>query len=229
MIVINAAGNEGDAEWKHISAPADVPEVLSVGGVDGNGEHVAFSSTGPSADKRIKPDVCAAGEGVWVVSDAGTLYRGNGTSYSTPLISGVVACLLEARPSATVAEITDALRQSSSQYFDADNLLGHGIPDAVLALKLLGAHPEHRFRRTNLLDVRHLSDGKLHASVYFNDNKKCRLVVATLNGKTVSTFKVSAKNTGVSRIRLPETLAAGTYAAYLYASDGVSSITFDIR
>jgi uncharacterized protein YfaS (alpha-2-macroglobulin family) len=77
--------------------------------------------------------------------------------------------------------------------------------------------------------VRHLSDGKLHASVYFNDNKKCRLVVATLNGKTVSTFKVSAKNTGVSRIRLPETLAAGTYAAYLYASDGVSSITFDIR
>lgn len=62
IIVVNSAGNEGtNPFWRKIVPPSDGFSVIAVGAVDGDGNIVDFSSRGPTADGRIKPDVCALG------------------------------------------------------------------------------------------------------------------------------------------------------------------------
>ena len=112
ILVLNSAGNEGDNEWRYIAAPADAQNIITVGGVDAQNMYASFSSIGPSADKRIKPDVVAMGEDVWVASSSGTIYQGNGTSYSCPIMTGVAACLLQSNPNKTNAEIIASLQKS---------------------------------------------------------------------------------------------------------------------
>jgi subtilisin family serine protease len=110
-----------------------------VGAVSATGARASFSSVGPSADGRIKPDVAAQGVGVKIARpDSATGYAtANGTSFSCPLTAGVVALLLQANPSATVDQVFHALRSTASQAAAPDNLLGYGIVDALAALRVL--------------------------------------------------------------------------------------------
>lgn len=142
MIVVTSAGNEGNSSWKHITVPADAEKVLSVGSVTLKGKKSSFSSIGPTADERIKPDVAAFGNWVAVPSiNSYSLELVIGTSFSTPILCGMVACLWQAFPEKTNQEIVDAIKQSSSQADDPDNRIGFGIPDFEAAFKLLSAKP----------------------------------------------------------------------------------------
>jgi len=140
VVVVNSAGNEGfDPAHNTLGAPADGPLVLAVGAVTSTGQRIGFSSVGPSADGRIKPDVAAQGVSV-VVAAPGTpsgYTRASGTSFSCPLTAGVAALLVQARPSASVGQIGDALRSTASQSGAPDNLLGFGIINAGRALEAL--------------------------------------------------------------------------------------------
>ena len=138
VVVVNSAGNSGlNAAHNTLGAPADGRLVLAVGAVMSNGQRASFSSVGPSSDGRIKPDVSA--QGVAVVAAAPRTASGytavNGTSFSCPLTAGVVALLIQAKPTASVAEIQDALRATASQAERPDNLLGWGIVDAGRAVE----------------------------------------------------------------------------------------------
>lgn len=137
IMVITSAGNEGLQKWHKIGTPADAIGVMSVGACDENGFHVGFSSCGPSADNRVKPDFTSMGFRAMVASPLG-IYGGNGTSYSTPILSGAVACLMQACPGKTFEEIKTAIQMSSSHYFYPDSAYGYGIPDFRLALNMLG-------------------------------------------------------------------------------------------
>jgi subtilisin family serine protease len=140
VAVVNSAGNEGfDARSNTLGAPADGHLVLAVGAVTSTGVRASFSSVGPTADGRIKPDVAARGVGVKVARPGNTsgYDLANGTSFSCPLTAGVVALLLQARPSATVDEVFHALRSTATQAQSPDNLLGYGIVDALAALRAL--------------------------------------------------------------------------------------------
>jgi subtilisin family serine protease len=123
-----SAGNQGNVSWKYISAPADADSILSVGAVDRTGMRVSFSSIGPSFDQRIKPDVAAMGLSTIGVQPSGTIGSFNGTSFSAPLLAGLVAGTLQANPQKTAQEVIEVIRKSGSQASKPDQFLGYGIP-----------------------------------------------------------------------------------------------------
>src|SRR5688500_8585358 len=137
VVVVNSAGNGGfDPARNPLVAPGDGLRVVSAGAVDGAGKRAPFSSVGPTADGRIKPDVTALGVAVKVatLTTVGSYGFASGTSFSCPLTAGVVALLLEAHPTHTVDDVLLALRSTSTQAAAPDNLVGWGILDAVAAV-----------------------------------------------------------------------------------------------
>ncbi len=124
-----SAGNEGDKTWHYISSPSDADSILTVGAVLSNGMHSAFSSYGPTCDKRIKPEVCAMGTAVPLIRPTGVLSNANGTSFSCPIMAGMVACLWSALPELTNMELRERILRFASQANKPDNTLGYGIPD----------------------------------------------------------------------------------------------------
>lgn len=142
MIVVNSAGNSGGSPWQYIGAPADGDSVFSIGAVDSWGVYASFSSTGPTSDGRLKPDVTAQGEGTTVVASWGGVVQGNGTSFSSPIIAGAMACLWQSAPQFTAQELRDAVRNTASQATNPDNFYGYGIPDMLDAMILITAVSE---------------------------------------------------------------------------------------
>ncbi len=130
IVVVNSAGNRGT---KGLVAPADGNSVLAIGAVDRHGELASFSSRGPTADGRIKPDLVGVGDSAFFFHSNGSLRQGNGTSFSCPLVSGLVACLLQKHPTIGAAELALLLRETASQSQAPDNNLCYGIPDAEAA------------------------------------------------------------------------------------------------
>ena len=138
IILVNSAGNTGMGPWKKICVPADAHEMLTVGALTPHGKNAPFSSVGPTQDGRVKPDVMAMGYHAAVVSGKGTLTTANGTSFSSPITCGMVACLWQALPNKTAAEIMDLVRASADRFEKPDNVFGYGIPDFWKAYKLGG-------------------------------------------------------------------------------------------
>jgi len=137
ILVVNSAGNERNKEWIRIIAPSDGDSVVAVGAVDGNNIISSFSSAGPSSDGGIKPDNSTMGVSVTVQTDALTVSRSSGTSFSCPVLSGMAACLMQAVPGVTNTEIIDALHYSADRFLSPDSLYGYGIPDMIKALTKL--------------------------------------------------------------------------------------------
>lgn len=140
MVLINSAGNEGDSPWEKIGAPADAKGVLAVAAVDAKGFRADFSSMGPTYDKRTKPDIAAMGKRTMIAGSSGYFYGSNGTSYSAPVMTGAVACLVGAYPNAKARDLYQVIRESGNQYLAQDDMLGSGIPDFNLAFHLLGSY-----------------------------------------------------------------------------------------
>ncbi len=137
LILINSAGNSGPEDTT-IGAPADADGLIAVGAVDIFTNPASFTSRGPTADGRIKPDVSAPGVDDWVV-DPDTIdeyKQGSGTSYAAPMTAGVVALMLQAFPDLGPAEMRELLTSTASQANNPDNTLGWGIVDAVSAAGL---------------------------------------------------------------------------------------------
>ena len=130
ILVVNAAGNEGEQKlWKYIGTPADASNVLSIGGIDPYTDyHISFSSYGPTADGRMKPNVSAMGETVVISKNGATVAQG--TSFSSPLVAGFAACVLQMNPNFTVRELFDEIQKSANLYPYYDYAHGYGIPKA---------------------------------------------------------------------------------------------------
>jgi len=141
MLVVSAAGNEGTRSWRYISAPADADSILTVGAVDSLGIHAPFSSYGPTADGRIKPTLSAMGRATAVLDASGAPFRGNGTSFSCPVLAGMAAAFWQANPTLTAQQVITTLRSTASQATAPDNTLGYGLPDFGRAYNSL--HPNN--------------------------------------------------------------------------------------
>ncbi len=133
IIVLAAAGNEGANSWHFITTPADADSILTVGAVNVSGVVGDFSSYGPSSDGRVKPTVASVGVSTALSSATGTIITGNGTSFATPNMAGLVTCLWQAFPEFTNMEIIEAVKKSSSIYNTPNNRIGYGIPNFRIA------------------------------------------------------------------------------------------------
>lgn len=134
MLVVVAAGNEGNKPWTYICAPADADSILTVGAVNTDGDIGRFSSYGPSYDGRVKPEVCAVGWGTTIISPVtGNTIAGNGTSFACPLLAGMAACLWSALPAESAMQIRERIIRSADRYHNPDAHYGYGIPNAWTA------------------------------------------------------------------------------------------------
>lgn len=129
MLVVTSAGNSGASPWHYITAPGDAKDILTIGAVTGEGIHAAFSGFGPTSDGRVKPNVMAMGQAATFASLDSTFIQGNGTSFSSPILCGMAACLWQAHPNKTNMEILRAIEMSSNLYNAANDSMGYGIPD----------------------------------------------------------------------------------------------------
>ena len=144
ILVVNAAGNEGSSKyWGVIGTPADVTEVLSVGALDFPSLIRAdYSSKGPTADGRMKPNLAALGTAV--VAGKNGLKKSSGTSFASPLLAGFAACLWQKYPEWTNRQVYDAMQHSATLYPYFDYSHGFGIPQA----NYFFADPGNSFRPT---------------------------------------------------------------------------------
>ena len=153
MVVCTAAGNSGE---DGIIAPADAFNVITCGAVDSLGVITWFSSQGPTADGRIKPEVCARGLYTYCATPDDTTTYGelSGTSLSTPLIGGASAVILSAHPEWTPQQVREALMMTASQSESPNNYYGWGIIDVMAAINYIFPIGDVNFDdEVNVLDV----------------------------------------------------------------------------
>ncbi|MBQ4376768.1 MAG: S8 family serine peptidase [Bacteroidales bacterium] len=135
ILVCNSAGNEGDDfSWRTIITPSDADSVLCVGGIEAQlypTKHIYFSSFGPSADGRIKPDVCAFGHAMTAdVTNDSAVHWVDGTSFSCPLVAGFAACARSRHDNIPMMAFFEEMKRSADLYPYYDYALGYGVPQA---------------------------------------------------------------------------------------------------
>jgi hypothetical protein len=135
MLVVNAAGNAGHSS-PSIGAPADAFNCLTVGAVNSLSLLASFSSSGPTFDGRIKPEVCARGVSTACATSQGdNIYGGaNGTSLSTPLVAGAACLVIQARPGFPPSVVRQALMETANNSNTPNDTLGWGIINTMEAI-----------------------------------------------------------------------------------------------
>ncbi len=189
--VVIAAGNSNGTSWPKIGTPADASNVITVGAVDWNGIIASFSSIGPTADGRIKPDVTAQGLGTAVYWN-GQVQGGSGTSFASPIIAGMVACMVQAFPQKTPAQIKQDLIGISNRYNNPDIEYGYGIPD---------------FSQYNLSGIKtyYQTSGLIYPNpangyIFVKLNKDVDYQIYTIDGKMVLSGKSQRKKIDISNL-----------------------------
>ena len=136
MILVTSAGNQGNS-FGTVATPADAIGLLAVGAVNAGGNYASFSSRGPTVDGRVKPDVMAQGQSAAVLTTTGAVDFSSGTSFSSPILAGAVACLWQSRPETKNFELMQIIRESAHLYQNPTPQMGYGIPNFEIAYNVL--------------------------------------------------------------------------------------------
>ena len=137
MLIVCSAGNEGNKDWRKITVPADALDVLTIGAIQPDGSIAKFSSIGPTADGRVKPDLVSVGMGAATIGQNGAIGLSNGTSFSSPFMTGLIASLWSINPQLTRGEIIRTVKESADRYLQPDTIFGYGIPNFAKAMKIV--------------------------------------------------------------------------------------------
>ena len=206
MLIVNSAGNAGA---NGLNAPADAAGVFTIGAVDADREYAYFSSVGSMFQPTQKPDVVTQGEASYIIRRNNTIGTANGTSFSSPIMAGALACLWQALPDLSNTEIMQLVRETASQYNSPDYFLGYGIPNLALAL-------------SQVLSIEEIENAQTHIRVYPNPayhavhislpstEKQVQIIVYNILGKKVlvrqlsesSTIDVSSLSKGVYLLKM---------------------------
>lgn len=225
IFVTTSAGNSGGPPWFKITAPADADSALTVGAVDSAGIIAGFSSRGLTFDGRIKPNTCARGVQAVVAANTGGTTLTGGTSFSSPITAGAVACLWQANPTANILDLIYAIQASASQALSPDSIYGYGIPNFCKADSIL----------TFLLSVNSFdANSENSLSVYpnpFNSNfviefyaaKKETLLIELYDvaGRKITSQEQNVNSNSINKFSLSDitTLSKGVYTLRLISSN----------
>jgi len=169
LLIVTSAGNDGNKVDPTVSAPADSQYVLTIGAVNSAEAYVSFSSVGSATQPSQKPDVAAQGQSAAVINSSNVIGTNNGTSFSSPILAGGIACLMQALPNKTNAEIMQLVRESASQFSAPDYELGYGIPDLWSALNALATDD---FENVNDISIYpNPAKNVVHVKIPSNENK----------------------------------------------------------
>lgn len=226
IMITNSAGNEGTSSWGYITAPSDADSILCVGAVDANRIRAPFSSYGPTSDGRIKPDVMAMGVAAACVSgNSGNVVTASGTSLSGPLIAGLCACLLQAKPTLAPIELVNAVRNASDRKDNPDNLYGYGIPDGCAALAAITYLKEHANNSLSLEVYPNPATNEIQVE-YFGTPGKATLSILNSLGQLIQqeTFFITSEN---AKITIPiDLLPHGSYYLKIDTQKGTARKVF---
>jgi serine protease AprX len=210
MLVFASAGNEARNSWRYIIAPADGDEVVAVGAVDKNRVYAPFSSVGPASDGDVKPNLAAMGSGTAVQSELGSVVASNGTSFSSPVLAGMAACLWQANPNVSASELARVMMIAGHLNPKPDTLLGYGIPDMHLANMILN---QFNTSDNEVLKYWKVFPNPFHSTVTLFSGSGFRgevlLELTTISGVKISKNRMSVE--GYYRISDWEWLPAGSY------------------
>ncbi len=231
IVCVVSAGNEGGYSWKYVSAPADAPDILSVGAVSLNQNRVSFSSIGPTVDGRIKPEVSALGLQTVVGDASGNITTANGTSFAAPLIAGLVAGFWQAAPHLTNLEVMEKIKASGTVSIAPNNEIGYGVPDFTRATELVLNTEEETLQQNNFeVYPNPIIEGRLFISP--NQPHQGSLVIVILQNSTGQTLltKTIDNFTGTEPLSLDiSTLNPGIYILQIFSptlTDTVKLIRF---
>ena len=206
MIVCISAGNSGRTKEPWITPPGDAENILTVGAVEYNGNIAEFSSIGYTSDGRVKPDVLAVGHLNVYQTTTGRYFKGSGTSFAAPIISGLTACLWQKFPQKNNLEIIDAIKKSSTNYFNPNNTFGYGIPDFEIASLIL---ENDKNQIVGLSDVVVKSDFDIFLKNNIND--KININIKNTKNKTVYKFSLIAGEKDIKHTVPINSLQSGVY------------------
>lgn len=204
MICVTSAGNSGTTSEPHIGAPADAIYTLTIGAVDASENYVSFSSIGPSFDGRVKPDVCAKGLSATVSNTSGIIVTSNGTSFSSPIMAGMVTSFWSAIPNLTNAEVVQFVKQSADLYANPTVFKGYGVPDFQLALN--NALSLNSNEMASVVLYPNPVNDKLQV-ILPNNTSSAKLFLYNNLGQQVNSYVVDATNATIYL----ESLASGLY------------------
>ena len=213
MAVVTSAGNSGTSAWYYITAPADGDSVYSIGAVNWEGIPAGFSGNGPTVDGRTKPNVAAQGEGAYFANTNGEFIYGNGTSFSSPITAGMVACLWQAKPEMNNMQLLNAIQSTASIADAPDNKIGYGIPDFMAANNLLTiVEGNENSPVKNITVFPNPFTNAFRMSLESNTSSAAVISIADLTGKNVyrNVFEISR---GMNTLDIREVggLPAGLY------------------
>jgi subtilisin family serine protease len=151
IFVVVSAGNEGGNTWQRISFPADCREALTVGAVDADLAPAYFTGVGQADESGVKPDVAGVGSPAYVYNTSGALQTQLGTSFATPAVAGLAACLWQAMPRLTNKELGSLIRRFGSQAATPDAYIGYGVPNFYEAYRQTTPLPQTTSRDTRFV------------------------------------------------------------------------------
>lgn len=135
MLLIGSAGNEGNKKWQKITAPGDAERMLTVGAIAIDSTIASFSSRGPTADLRVKPELVSVGVFKISLGVNGLIAPINGTSLSSPFLTGLFASLWSINPTLNREKLVEIVTQSADRYQHPDTIYGYGIPNFEKAMQ----------------------------------------------------------------------------------------------
>jgi subtilisin family serine protease len=226
MIVCSSAGNSGGSSWPKIGFPADADSIITVGAVDVNQSIVGFSSIGPTEDGRLKPDVMAQGLASVVANSNGAIGTSSGTSFSSPILAGMVACLWQSNPTKKNMEIIDAIRKSANRVDSPNNQYGFGIPDFCKADQILKGQVEINLGNEIVFYSSNPFSEK--CMIYFpNEIKNAYIELIDVNGKLLfnESINQSQNSNYLKEINLINA-NDGVYFLKIYLDESKSDVLF---